>query len=385
LANLFLLAGICRGCSNLFGRSRRRHHRNAHEVSGWRPNYAPLGYLNDRATKTIEVDPLHFPIIRKMFELMLTGASSPRQVALSARDEWGFRTPRRRRIGGVPLAMSSVYKILSNPFYAGVIVWGGQTYPGKHTPVVTVGEFERVQSLLRRPSPSRRQRHSFPFTGMIRCGGCGYRITVQYTTNRYGTRYIYYHCVKRCLARRCGEPALEAAKLEAQIEAFLRSLAIEPTIEAWLLKMLENNRDQLRIEARAQAASLTQAIDGLDGQRRELTGLRLRNLLDDQEYLARRNELQREEAGLRRRLADIGDGSELIKPLSGAIMFCNQAADWFRSADDAGKKLIVGIAGSNPKMRAGKLSIEAAKPFATVAEIANSPSLLRCVVWYQVV
>jgi hypothetical protein len=51
-----------------------------------------------------------------------------------------------------------------------------------------------------------------------------------------------------------------------------------------------------------------------------------------------------------------------------------RAATW--AADDAGKKLIVGIAGSNPKMRAGKLSIEAAKPFATVAEIANSPSLL---------
>src|SRR5665213_837724 len=46
---------------------------------GWRPNLAPLGYLNDAATKTVIRDPVHFPLIRKMFELMLTGAYSPMQ------------------------------------------------------------------------------------------------------------------------------------------------------------------------------------------------------------------------------------------------------------------------------------------------------------------
>jgi hypothetical protein len=52
---------------------------------------------------------------------------------------------------------------------------------------------------------------------------------LRHNTNRYGRRYIYYHCVKRRLAARCREPALEAAKLEAQIATFLRALAIEPT------------------------------------------------------------------------------------------------------------------------------------------------------------
>ena len=49
--------------------------------NGWRPNLAPLGYLNDPATKTIVRDPDHFSIIRRMFDLMLTGLYSPRQVA----------------------------------------------------------------------------------------------------------------------------------------------------------------------------------------------------------------------------------------------------------------------------------------------------------------
>ena len=97
---------------------------------GWRPNMAPIGYLNDRATKTIVLDPDYAPMVRRLYDLMLTGAYSVNQLRLIARDEWGFRTPRRRRIGGVPLAMSSIYKILTNPFYAGIIVWGGQVDPG---------------------------------------------------------------------------------------------------------------------------------------------------------------------------------------------------------------------------------------------------------------
>src|SRR5258708_25603371 len=72
---------------------------------GWRPNQAPLGYLNHPATKTIVKDPVHFPLIRRIFELMLSGSKTPRQIAFIARNEWGFRTPNRKRTGGTPIAM----------------------------------------------------------------------------------------------------------------------------------------------------------------------------------------------------------------------------------------------------------------------------------------
>lgn len=61
-------------------------------ANGWRPNVAPLGYLNDKVAKTIIRDPQHFPIVRAIFDLVL-GGRSPREAALIARDEWGFRTP----------------------------------------------------------------------------------------------------------------------------------------------------------------------------------------------------------------------------------------------------------------------------------------------------
>src|SRR3989344_808265 len=46
---------------------------------GWRPNKAPIGYLNCRDSRTIIPDPDRFPLIRRMFDLMHAGAATPRQ------------------------------------------------------------------------------------------------------------------------------------------------------------------------------------------------------------------------------------------------------------------------------------------------------------------
>src|SRR6266849_2081549 len=102
--------------------------------NGWRPNHAPLGYQNDKESKIIVKDPVRFPLVRKIYELMLTGAYSPRQIAVISRDEWALRTPQKKRRGGKPLSIATMYRILGNPFYAGLILWEGQIYPGKHEP-----------------------------------------------------------------------------------------------------------------------------------------------------------------------------------------------------------------------------------------------------------
>src|SRR5947209_14079807 len=47
---------------------------------GWRPNKPPLGYLNDKTTRTIVKDPDRFPLVRQMFDLLLTGAYSARRI-----------------------------------------------------------------------------------------------------------------------------------------------------------------------------------------------------------------------------------------------------------------------------------------------------------------
>ena len=164
---------------------------------GWRPNMAPIGYRNDKDTKTVVPDPDHFPIVRRIFDEMLTTTSSVEDITRIANEDWGYRTPKRKRIGGGPLGRSTLYHMLTNPFYTGYILWGGQLYPGKHEPIVSIAEFDRVQQLLGRPSRPRPHRHEFAYTGTIRCGACQRMITAEHKVNRHGTHYLYYHCTRK--------------------------------------------------------------------------------------------------------------------------------------------------------------------------------------------
>lgn len=343
---------------------------------GWRPNMAPLGYLNDKDTETIIKDEVHFPLIRKMFDLMLIGSYSPKQIALIARDEWGFRTPRRRKIGGSPLAMSSVYKILTNPFYAGVIVWAGQTYPGKHPPLVSLEEFDRVQEILGRPGRPRPQKHTFPFTGMIRCGGCGLMVTAEHKKNRFGSRYIYYHCTKRRLGPRCPEPSVEGQELERQIVAFLERLTIPDSIHAWALREFEISETQQAEMDRAKAKSLERSLEAIEGQTAELTSLRLRNMLTDDEYLRERNRLQRERLRLEQQSGFEKKDVNRFEPEKDLITFRNRAMFWFTHGNERTKKLILETVGSNLTLTAKKLSIEAVKPFCIAPEAGDHFTML---------
>lgn len=340
---------------------------------GWRPNMAPMGYLNDNATKTIVKDPIRFPLIRKMFDMILTDAYTPHQVADIARNQWGLRTPLRKRSGGTPLARSAIYKILGNPFYAGIITWKGATFPGKHDPILSIDEFQRVRQLLGRPGRPQPQKHNFAFTGMIRCGTCGLSVIAEHHINAYGRHYTYYHCSRRRLGAPCTQPSLTLPALETQIEQFLASLTIEPDFEAWLLNEITANAGQFDRDLDVRRQSLERAVHAVQAQLKELTTLRLRNLLTDAEFLAERQTLQQEQAKLSAAIAKPDCPGNRFELLKDVISFNNRAIIWFRHGNNDAKRLILKTIGLNFSLKDKILSIQATKPFDTFADFATCP------------
>lgn len=337
--------------------------------NGWRPNFAPLGYLNERATKTIVRDPVLFPLIRQMFVLALSGAHSAKQIARIAREEWGVRTPKYKRTGGTLIGTSTVHRILTNPFYTGVIVWKGTIYAGKHEAIVTQGEFEAVQRMLRRPGREKPKRYRFAYTGMIRCGRCGLMVTAEHKRKPSGRCYTYYHCTKRMQGPRCPEGSVEVTELEAQLAEFLARHGIEPTIAAWLEEQLDLEAGEERELDAARRRSLEQSVADAESELRELTSLRTRALIDDAEFIAGRARLQAETAGLKSKLAAT-DG-ERFEPVREVLSFSVLALLWFLEGEDEDRRLIVQTAGSNPTLVGKKLSIEAAKPFVRLGDLVD--------------
>lgn len=78
--------------------------------------------------------------------------------------------------------MSAFYHMLHNPFYAGKFWWpkkNGELYTGKHTPMITWDEYERIQTIISRKIKTQPQKHVVTFRGLIRCGECGATITAE--------------------------------------------------------------------------------------------------------------------------------------------------------------------------------------------------------------
>lgn len=341
--------------------------------NGWWPTFAPTGYLNDKTTKTIVADPERFRLLRQMWELMLTGAYSPRRIWEIATRQWGLRTLRRKRIGGSPLTLSAVYRILTNPFYAGIMQWEGKTFPGKHPLMVTLDEFELVQELLGRPGPQRRKTREFAFTGMIRCGECGFSVTAEEKTNRHGTKYAYYHCSKRRLDYRCRQPYVSLVGLEEQILLFLEEIAVPDPLHRWANVRLERAESERAADRADHRRSLEQTQASLRQQFDNLTRLRVRDQLTDDEYERQREELRREQIRIAQRLDDERAG-DWFEPAGLVVSFSNQAVSRFRSGDAQTKRFILETVGSNPILLDKKLLIQAKKPFRRWSGTAHDSS-----------
>ena len=344
--------------------------------AGWWPNKAPLGYLNDPATHTVIPDPVSFPLVRRIFDLALQG-TRPSQLALIARDELGLRTVQRKRSGGKPVSLSAVYAMLRNPFYAGVIVWAGEARAGKHPPMISVDELDRVAAHIKRPGRERPGSHSFPYTGTIRCGSCGLGITAEHKINRYGQRYIYYHCTRRRIGERCREPAIQAQDLERQIAEFLGTLAVEPEIERLVLDILKEGHQEDASLAAARRAATLALIDQKNAEIAELTTLRVRLLIEDGEFISTRMRMERERLELEGPLARIDQPVEMFEPFQKLYLLRKYAANWLLDASDDDKRKLLQIVCSNPTLKAKKLSIQAVKPLAAALELEAIPGLLR--------
>lgn len=277
---------------------------------GWQTGVAPLGYLNDKENKTIIKDPERFNLVRKMWDLMLTGNYTPPKILETANTEWGFRTRKTKRVGGKELSRSGIYKIFTSLFYTGTFENKGVQYEGKHDRMVTFEEYDRAQMLLGRKGKPRPISHEFAFTGSIRCSVCGCLYTAE-TKKKIIKKtgevkeYTYYHCTRRSKKIKCDQrKSIPSDQLEIAIEKEIEKYTILPEFLKWALEGI-NRKNDTEIEDRTkvyemQHTNLIETQKELD----ELTKMRYRQLIDDETFIREKNTLQNKIAQMKNGLRE---------------------------------------------------------------------------------
>ena len=216
------------------------------------PSKAPLGYRNvvrPDGKKGIEVDPASGPMVIKLFEECATGNASIPVLAALANDS-GLRM----RKSGNKVHVSTMHRILRNPFYMGEYQWHGEWIVGTHRPLVTRVLWERVQDVIDGRYQHQRDKeriNTFAFTGLIACGHCGCAMSASI----HKEKYIYYKCTG--FKGKCGEPYTREELISAQFTTALAAISFDGAT-------LELMRDALRSSFDDEQAHHAQAVSRLE-------------------------------------------------------------------------------------------------------------------------
>jgi DNA invertase Pin-like site-specific DNA recombinase len=231
---------------------------------GW-PHRAPVGYLNDKETRTIVVDPRKAPLVLFAFQRYASGTIALPQLADELADR-GLVQGSGRKLGA-----ASVQHILSNPIYCGRIRHKGALFPGAHEPLITPALFDTVQGTLSGKRNGTKSRRVFALRGVMYCAECGCLITAGVHRG-----HVYYRCTHG--RGSCSNVAYTRSEvMEAQIDELLSRIELAPELIDALIadaKLLEaergcstvSERDALSSELTANATRQSKLLDAyLDG------------------------------------------------------------------------------------------------------------------------
>jgi hypothetical protein len=194
-------------------------------------------------------------------------------------------------------------------------------------------------------------------------------VTAENKVQRHGHQYVYYHCTKRKPGTRCSQPSVEVKALEAQITEALGRIKIDDELLDWALRYLQGLQGKAAETSLAARDSLASALRSTRKETDALLELRLRSLVSDDEYAAKKQQLVEKEIRVKERIThEESAQTRWFEPAAKTLFFANQAPTLFSKASSAEKREIVIAVGSNLVLRDKILRISAQRPFLMIEE-----------------
>lgn len=213
-------------------------------AEGIYPTRPPLGYRNNKADHTIEVNQETAPVVQRIFELFAEGGISVAQLRKQIRQETG-------RV----YSKGCLHSILKNPFYIGFYQGGDTTYKGTHPLFVDPGKFQRIQEIFASYNRPKQRHHEFAFGGgLLRCAYDDCLVTAEIKKQRY----IYYHCTGG--RGKCDLPYFREEELAHRLGGILKDIYVPDSVVADIQKSLTSENANRADRLRAEEARLQQRL-----------------------------------------------------------------------------------------------------------------------------
>jgi site-specific DNA recombinase len=194
-------------------------------AQGGYPGHAPFGYRNNKAERTIEIDPVDAPMVIRLMELYATGAHTLSTLCKVLKTEFDKTMSR-----------GNIHLILKNRFYIGCFEWAGETHRGTHQLFIDAKTFQRVQDVLAGHNRPKHSKREIAFRGLMNCAHDGCMLTGDVQKEKY----IYYRCTGN--RGKCDLPRFREEVLSDRLGEPLKGLQVPPQIVAQIVDTLREDR-----------------------------------------------------------------------------------------------------------------------------------------------
>ena len=270
---------------------------------GGTPGAVPIGYLNvremfdGREIRTVIVDLERAPLVLWAFQAYSTGDWTLRQLTAEL-ERRGFRSVATARKPSGRVHLAQVAKMLTRPYYIGIVTFRGIEYEGRHEPVVDRATFEKVQRVLesKRNTQELQRIHNHYLKGSVFCGHCGSRMIFSRNTGTGGT-YDYFVCAGRHGKRGpCALPYLSVDQVEEQVVDLYARIQLSPERVQRLRAVLREALQEAIGEAEGEIARQTRQLTRLKAERKKLLQAHYAGAVDLDLLTEEQGRIRREES-----------------------------------------------------------------------------------------
>jgi len=313
---------------------------------------APIGYLNvreryeGREVRSVALDPERAPLVRQAFELYGSGSYSIDTLRAVLNDK-GLRTRATGRNASGPVSANRLWMMLRDPYYAGIVVYKGEEFAGRHPALISGALFARVQSVLdtNRAATERRRVHHHYLKGTLMCARCAdqgrdSRMLLQRTIGRHGGEYWYFFCRAR-QEHLCTTPHVPVDAVEEAVLRRYATLQVPADFIERVTQLLTEALDEERYGKRLAAESAKARLAALGVKEDNLLDLAADADISKERLRVKLASITKERTELERELADFDErleqGAQVIRA---ALELLRDPQELYRQADGQTRRML---------------------------------------------
>ena len=333
------------------------------EQGRWQ-SHAPLGYINvrDASGKAgIEVDPDRAPLVRSLFEAYATGLHTLKSMSAFAKEINLCASGKNHTI-----QKNEIHRILTNPFYYGLMRVNGQLLPHIYTPLIEKSLFDTVQDTMRGKKHALKGGYGeipYTFRGLVRCATCGCVMSPETKVKKSGKSYTYLKCGHNkgpC----CQKPVREYVLFDQLEDEVFSNIDITPAA----LDVLKKNVRSY-IEKKADLGANTKKgvelrIVANKETMNRLLDLYIKGKVNETVYTTKSAELDAERAELQGVLAKYNEvGADLTETAEAVLDIAGNARNLMSGPNLTQKRALLNLLLSDCSLEGKRLCFSLQKPF----------------------